>query len=232
MPVYRHFVVKDAVVAKDVEAAYEEANECTNPLLHADIHPRIGDMIEKSKVEETHDSLYFLRAQLNYFLNTHSSSDFFNADLDTVPESTIEEIVFIRQVFVKYLEEIKKLLRRARVEVRVKLLAELYKWSHLFRDMIYNSDYFCMDNFKSLIFKLLDCMARRGYLFALVLFSELCPQFVTDECYPVFKVHLNDEDLRISKAGVSNDTFYMQLYEKHKHKITMVLLKNEPTCCQ
>ena len=228
----KYFWIQDEKTCYEVKAALEEDPP-------SEIHPRVAQEIQKIKlVVMNHHLLDTVRKELLQFVDTHDLFNFFDDDLDTMPDDKLNKIVGIRKLYILFGQLLAVELRRQHLLYRkVQLSAELYKMAYILKPMVYNSTYFTPFSYKAMISALLRCMANNGFLFALVLFCELCPDFVTPECYPKFKVivdtSVNTFDClgHVSKTStynecVFNDPFYLQLYNKHAALVQFVLVQN------
>jgi len=231
----RYFWIQDERTFQEMKTVMSECPE-------GHVHPRL---VQQGKQQEVLNRVYkfrdfsFLRKTLFDFLNTHDVIEYFGVDLDTVSDDTLTEIVQIKHKYMLFGKKCAAEIEKAHLlHTKVYLSAELFKMSYLFKPMTYNGDYFVPLNYKAMLLALLRLM-QKSYLFALVLFCELCPDFLGPPCYPKFlviddaKVDNNTFDCsgQLSKLscyheGVFNDPFYTTFYEKHKTSIHFVLNMN------
>ena len=79
-----------------------------------------------------------------------------------------------------------------------------------YKHMMFNSDYVPFVIYRVFILKLIKYMQKRGSLKAFLVFCEVCPNFVTTECYPKFRDSLCNSEL--------TEPLYIDLFQKHRDK--------------
>lgn len=107
-------------------------------------------------------------------------------ELENREEYEIEKLRLIRVCFLNYVKFLqKKMIDTKDAQIQVDYWAEICEMSILYKDMITNPDYGLTMWFKSFILKNLQFIKENGMLPSFLVVCEFCPDFVTDDCYPI-----------------------------------------------
>jgi len=223
------FYMANDTVRQEVEAAFQESHP-------SDVHPRISQELKGPSMYFDIMSLADARRYLHMQVSKYSDVNFFaNADLDSY---MVTNAVNILRCLIRYsalvIEEMKK---KHSAQERIDLMAERCKFHYLFKSITMNGDFVQPLNYKAFIHGLFGLM-RQGYLFGLVMFCELCPDFCMPECYPKFNLiqgtvagaadtltvagEINQRS--VCNIIVFRDSWWHELYKKHLPTVLFVLL--------
>jgi len=221
-----YFWVADSQVALEVTAALEEC-------LPAELHSRVVCELNKRKSPYWDTNIVELK---NKILDSKQQFDKLDLTMTNFSEWSQYQWEWLMALRYKLVEYRKKSFDEARaplVFMQSRKLSEYYKVVYLFKEMTFNSELFTADSYKQLVLELLRYMKDKGFLFALLLFCELCPEFVQEDCVPKYRLFLDTRDslgCLSTKApahrGVFDDGFYMQLLTKHKDRVHLVVDRN------
>jgi len=226
------FYMANDTVRQEVEAALQESHP-------SDVHSRISQELKGPSMYFDIMSLADARRYLMQILKNSDVNFYADADLDT--SYLVTNAVNILRCLTRYSALVpEEMQKKHSAQERIELMAERVKFHYLFRAITMNGDFVQPLNYKAFIYGLFGLM-RQGYLFALILFCELCPDFCTPECYPKFKLIRGT----VSKAGdtltetgdinqrsvcnliVFRDSWWHELYKKHLPTVLFVLLNQQ-----
>ena len=228
------FWMTSDAVRQEVEEALQESHP-------SDVHPRVAQELKGPSMYFDIMSLVEARRYLLQILKNSDLKYYEDADLDTIVSYSVTNAVNIIRCLKQYSalvpEEMKK---KHSAQERIDLMAERVKFHYLFRSITFNGDFVQPLNYKAFIHGLFGLM-KQGFLFALVMFCELCPQFCVSDCYPKFKLIKGSvagagdtftETGRVNKKSVCNqivfrDNFWYELYKKHWTTIVFILLHQQ-----
>jgi len=84
----------------------------------------------------------------------------------------------------------------------------------LYKNMITNPDYGLTMWFKSFILKNLEFLKENGLITSFLVVCEFCPDFVTDDCYPIISKEISSTSLRACSSKKS----FIKLLNIHSSK--------------
>jgi len=189
----QHFVVKEV--------------ELLDSLLHiepsvvqAPVHPRFNPSYRQ--YISVPSSVEALLVRLGRFRQNNNLDTCFEMDLDILDHSEFIELVEIRSCFLAFANQVLHLDQCKQVVHLFFILMLVYK------HMTFNNDYVPFDLYKRFVLKLLHFMSYKGCIYAFLVFCEVCPELVTEECYPKF------HDTPCGNC-VDVDPLYVELFYKH-----------------
>ena len=223
------FYMANDTVRQEVEAALQESHP-------SDVHPRVSQELKGPSMYFDIMSLVEARRYLHMQISKYLDVNFYaEADVDSY---MVTNAVNILRCLIRYSAVLwEELQKKNSVQGRIELMAERCKFHYFFKSITMNGDFVAPLNHKAFIHGLFGFM-RQGYLFGLVMFCELCPDFCTPECFPKFNLiqgtvagaadTLTDTG-KVNERSVCNqivfkDNFWNHLYKKHWTTVMFVLL--------
>lgn len=172
----RYFCVKNKQILDEIEHNFHDTSvlEEASTSVHSRFLQSYRPLISVPNTIEA------LLVRLLKFRQQHNMETCFDVNLDTLHHSEFIELVEIRACFLAFANHM--------LEVdECKHAVHLF-FIHMlaYKHMTFNSDFVPFEVYKQFVMKLLHFMATKGCLFAFCVFCEVCPEFVTDECYPKF----------------------------------------------
>jgi hypothetical protein len=229
------FWMADDTVRQELEVALQDSHP-------SHVHPRVSEELKGPSMYFDIMSLADARRYLHMQISKYSDVNFFaDADLDTMVSYRVTNAVNILRCFTRYSAlVIEKMKKKLMAQEKIDLMAERVKFHYLFKSITMNGDFVQPLNYKSFIYGLLGLM-KQGYLFALVMFCELCLDFCSADCYPKFNLiqgtvagaadTLTDTG-KVNERSVCNqivfrDSFWHELFKKHAPTVLFVLLNQQ-----
>lgn len=145
--------------------------------------------------------------QIRTFLLKHKSDDF---ELENKNENEIKKLSLIRSYFIRFISHLIK-------KKNMNSWIEICEFTLLYKYMITDPDYGFVMWFKSFILKNLEFLKENGVITSFLVICEFCPDFVTDNCYPIIYPYVQSDGIRASKRTVFTkllNTHYMK-WEKY-----------------
>ena len=228
------FYMANDTVRQEVEAALQESHP-------SDVHPRVSQELKGPSMYFDIMSLADARRYLMQILKNSDLKYYEDADVDTMGSYLVTNAVNILRCFTRYSSLLKEeMTKKHSAQERINLMAERVKFHYLFRAITMNGFFVQPLNYKAFIYGLFGLM-KQGFLFALVLFCELCPGFCTPECYPRFKLiqgtvakagdTLTDtgeiNQMSVCNVIVFRDSFWHELFKKNWTTLMFILLHQQ-----
>ena len=85
----------------------------------------------------------------------------------------------------------------------------------LYKNMVTNPDYGLTMWFKSFIFKNLQFIKENGLITSFLVVCEFCPDFVTDDCYPIIAKEISSTSLKACR----NKKVFKDLLDTYRSKL-------------
>lgn len=170
------------------------------------VTPHVKDEVEKALQEqpprqETPYSV-FTRAQLVWAAEEEADQDFptiqnnlyefwkdkgptksVSWDMDNMNDDEFYQACKLRAQLKKYFKILEA--RSKQLGNPLDHWAPLCEMVLLYKDMILNPDYNFVKWFKGFVLQNVDYLSQHGFMYSFLVLCEFCPEFVTDDCFPV-----------------------------------------------
>ena len=193
---FKYFYILPSV-QKDIENALFET-------IDYPMDARLGSNV---KLEKDIESIRLFLLTAN---ETHTDFEVENKD-----EKDLKDLRLIRAHFLKYIK-----MKQDEISLTSYGVFQTEHWIDicemviLYKNMITNPDYGLTMWFKSFILKNLEFLKENGLITSFLVVCEFCPDFVTDDCYPIISKEISSTSLRACSSKKS----FIKLLNIHSSK--------------
>lgn len=223
---FKKFYIKDGLQEELTQALEETHDIPLHPALKLRVAPLERPLgrftplwkIQREIEDATRASWFRLLSQ--YALTPIPTEDDEAIEFFNIENKTLEQLnclKTIRHKFYEFLVQIKKVLSKSinaknAVDTYLELMIEVIKHKH----MITNEHYGFSGWFKTFILETIQTMYISGLVPSFIVLCEFCPDFVCDDCYPMFNRF--SASYKYSLNLVLKNEFMSKIFIKHIDK--------------
>jgi len=151
---------------------------------------------------------------IRYFLlkanKTHT--DF---EIENKGEEDLKNLRLIRTYFLSYIRIKQNEMRLTNYVVfQTEYWIDICEMVILYKDMVTNPDYGLTMWFKAFIIKNLEFIKDNGLITSFLVLCEFCPEFVTDDCYPIISKKISSTSIQ----ACTTRSLFINLLKIHHSK--------------
>jgi len=177
--------------------------EIENALLETIDYPMDERLIDKLNLQQ-----YI--SEIRWFLFAENETDF---EVENNNEEEIKNLKLIRTQFLSYIKLNQEKMRKSNGKIQTKCWIDICEIVILYKNMVTNPDYGLSMWFKSFIIKNLVFLKENGLITSFLVLCEFCPDFVTDDCYPIIA-----KEISLTSIEACSSRIFKKLLDKHKPK--------------
>ena len=194
---FKYFYILPSV-QKDIENALFET-------IDYPMDARLGSNV---KLEKDIESIRLFLLTAN---ETHTDFEVENKD-----EKDLKDLRLIRAHFLKYIK-----MKQDEISLTSYGVFQTEHWIDicemviLYKNMVTNPDYGLTMFFKTFILKNLQFIKENGLITSFLVVCEFCPEFVTDDCYPIIAKDISSTSLQACR----NKKVFKHLLDTYRSKL-------------
>lgn len=182
--------------------------EIENALLETIDYPMDARLGSNVKLEKDIESIRLFLLTAN---ETHTDFEVENKD-----EKDLKDLRLIRAHFLKYIK-----MKQDEISLTSYGVFQTEHWIDicemviLYKNMVTNPDYGLTMFFKTFILKNLQFIKENGLITSFLVVCEFCPEFVSDDCYPIIAKEISSTSLQACR----NKKVFKHLLDTYRSKL-------------
>ena len=194
---FKYFYILPSV-QKDIENALFETID----------YPMDARLGRNVKLEKDIESIRLFLLTAN---ETHTDFEVENKD-----EKDLKDLTLIRAHFLKYIKMKQDEISLTSYGVfKTEHWIDICEMVILYKNMVTNPDYGLTMFFKAFIIKNLEFIKNNGLITSFLVVCEFCPDFVTDDCYPIIAKEISSTSLQ----ACCNKKVFKHLLDTYRSKL-------------